>query len=46
MTLALSAAVLVGGDAGKRGIQETRLAFVRASMPATDASKLLKTRIV
>jgi hypothetical protein len=46
MTLVLSGAVLVGDDSGKRDVQETRLAFVRASMPATDASKPLKTQIL
>ena len=37
MTLALLAAALIGDDSGKRDVQETRPAFVWASMPATDA---------
>src|SRR5271170_5935702 len=44
MTLAPSATVLVGDDSGKRDVQETRLAFVRASMPATDARRRTRRR--
>jgi hypothetical protein len=46
MTLVLSAAVPAGDDLGKKDVRETHLAFVRASTPATDASKLLKTLIL
>src|ERR1039457_425308 len=44
MALALFCGVLGEDDSGKRDVQETRLAFVRASKPATDARRLVRQR--